>query len=104
MARPFKFDTPEDCIHHHVALYYEEYAKNPDIRFDLTRHIAMSDEVNKKYLKELSRNRDFDYDKYCDAFIDCINFLTKIYTKRSDGAVASDRKKQLLGRLKKHTE
>ena len=101
MARPFEFETPEDCIHHHVAIYYEEYAKNPDIRFKPEEHIALADSINVRYLKELSRNKGFDYDTYAGAFVECIDFLTKIYSKKLEDAASSDRKKQLLQKLKR---
>ncbi len=101
MARPHKLETEEECIHHHVAIYYEEYAKDPDIRFKPDEHIALADSINVRYLKELARNKDFDYDSYSGAFIECIDFLTKIYSKKLEDAASSDRKKQLLSKLKR---
>lgn len=101
MARPFEFETEEDCIHHHVAIYYEEYAKDTDVRFKPEEHIALADSINVRYLKELSRNKNFDYDTYSGAFIECIDFLTKIYSKKLEQESNSDRKKQFLSKLKR---
>jgi hypothetical protein len=99
MARPFEFETPEECIHHHVSIYYEEYAKDPDIRFKPEEHIALADSINVRYLKELSRNKDFDYDTYAGAFIECIDFLTKIYSKKQKQEDSLERKKKLLSKF-----
>ena len=101
MSRPFKFETEEECIHHHVALYYEEYAKDPDIRFKPDEHIALSDKINKIYLVSLARHKKLNYDGYSGAFIECIDFLTKIYSKKLQNAASSNRKKQLLSKLKR---
>ena len=101
MARPFNLETEEECVHHHVAIYYEEYAKDPDIRFKPSEHIALADSINARYLKSLYRNLEFDYELYAGAFIECIDFLTKIYSKKLENAASSDRKKQFLNKLKR---
>lgn len=101
MSRPISFNTEEECIHHYVGRYYEEYAKDPTIRFKPEDHIEMADGINEGYLKDMARNKKFDYEKYAGAFIECIDFLTKIYTNKGEKEASSDRKKQLLLKFSK---
>ncbi len=81
-GRPPTLTKPEEAIHYAIGIYYQECSKKPEVRFDDKDHMNLIEEVNKRYLLELKRNKEFDYEKYEGRFMECMDFLTQIIGKR----------------------
>lgn len=84
-GRPHKIETGEDLIHHYIFLYYKSIDKDPGLRSnDEAHHIQYIYELNARYQYHLQKNPQIDQQKYEPAFIECIDFITKVFTKKRE--------------------
>lgn len=89
-GRPVILQTEDEAIHYYVGVYYQEVQEMPAIRLDIDQHIDLINGVNDRYLLALKRNKAFNYELYEGRFIECIEFITRAFSKRDE----SDRKKR----------
>lgn len=100
-GRPHFLNTEEDLVNILVNVYYEKVAENPEIRTDIDASAALVDELDKEYKNQLRRRPEFDYEKCESLFADCMDFLTKVYTKKRKRDEASAEKKAFLQQIKR---
>lgn len=98
---PPKLNTEEEVIHYFIGKYYQSYDKNQDIRFNIDQHIEMIEGINETYQAYLKKKEQFDYEKYKGCFMECIDFLTKVISKKQSQIEQSEKKMKFLSKLKK---
>lgn len=96
-GRPPILNIPEEAITFYTSIYYRECEKNAELRFDVNKHIDVISQINTEYQKSLRKN-NFNYNKYENCFIECIDFLTKVFTKKKDQEARAEAKKKLFKR------
>lgn len=95
------FLTEEETIHHFIGLYYRECESNEKLRYQSEDHWQVIEHLNERYRDELKRHKDFDFDKYQEAFMQNIDFLTKAITKRKAKIEKAEEKKRFMQELQK---
>lgn len=93
-GRPLILNNEEECIHWYIKKYYQELERNPGIRSDIDEHIRLIEQINEEYNKALKKNKDFNYELFEGRFIECIDFLTKVFTKKKEKELALAWKKE----------
>lgn len=96
MPRKKEYDSVYDMVQYHVSLYYLKLSREPSIRFNEEKHLALCSLVNNLYQDCLLRNPQFDYESGKDLFTDQVDFLTKAYTKKKAKDLAEEKKKALF--------
>lgn len=97
-------DSEADTITYHVGLYYDKIAEQPEIRHDIDQHLALINHVNGRYLKALnyvppgSDKEPMDFEGYKDSFIENMDYLTGVFTKKREQQAASEAKKAFRAR------
>jgi hypothetical protein len=92
-------NTEADTITYHMGIYYDQIAEKPEIRHDIDKHIALINHVNGRYHKALkyvppgSEKEPMDFETYKDSFVDNIDYLTGVFTKKREKEALSESKK-----------
>ncbi len=79
-GRPPILLSEEDCIHWYIGIYYKRLSERPEIKFEPDEHIKLIYEVDLEYKRSLKKNK-FN-EEFEGRFIGCIDFLTKVFTKK----------------------
>lgn len=83
-GRPPIINTEEEAIIWYINLYYKRLGEEPDIRFEEKEHIKLIEGVDKEYKRALRKRENFNYELFEGRFIECIDFLTKVFTKKKE--------------------
>ena len=100
-------ETEADTITYHIGLYYHEIEEKPEIRQNEKEHINLINHINERYLKALqyippgSDKKPMDYEGYKDAFIENIDFLTRVFTKQKEREAQQQKAKEFMAKTKK---
>lgn len=100
-------NNEEDCITYHVGQYYEKVQEYPSIRLDEKKHEELIAHINGRYLKALnyvppgSEKEPMDHEGYKGSFLENIDFLTGVFTKKKEQEKQAKSQKELINRLKK---
>lgn len=97
-------NSEAETIAYHVGIYYDRIDEKPEIRHDIDQHIALINHVNGRYLKALqyvppgSDKEAMDYEGYKDSFIENMDYLTGVFTKKREREALSEKKKRFRDR------
>lgn len=100
-------NNEEDCITYHIGQYYEKVQEDPSIRLDEKKHEELIAHINERYLKALnyvppgSEKEPMDYERYKGAFLENIDFLTEVFTKKREQETFEAAQQELRKRFKK---
>lgn len=100
-------NNEEDCITYHVGQYYDKVQEDSSIRLDEKKHEELINHINVRYLKALkyvppgSEKEPMDYETYKDSFLENINFLTGVFTKKHEQYKSDAAMEEFKNRLKK---
>lgn len=85
-GRPPILHTEEETILWFIGIYYRRITEDPDIKFEEREHIKLIEEINQEYKASLKKNK-FNEELFEGRFIECIDFLTRIFTKKKEKRV-----------------
>ena len=96
MKQP-KHSTLQNLIQYSISKYYVERERDPALKTNLEAHIKVATKIESFYHKELeTKYSTWNTEEARGAFKKCIDFLTKIYTKKKE----EERRKKELQELK----
>lgn len=99
-------NNESDVITYYIGQYYDKVQEDPSIRIDPDKHIYLINEINLKYLKALryippgTDKEPMDYEGYKGAFLENIDFLTGVFTKKREQARLAEEQEEFKKRLK----
>lgn len=99
-GRPPKIEDEQDLLHYYIGRYYQELSNNP-VREDLEKHIELIESINAQYLTTLKKHEDFNYELWENRFKECIDFLTKVFTKKTEEEAQKQRTLEFMEETKK---
>lgn len=100
-------NTESEVINYYIGQYYTKIGEDPSVRQNQDRHIDLINEINMKYLKALnyvppgSEKEPMDYEGYKDSFLENIDFLTGVFTKKREQEEQAKAQEEFKNRLKK---
>jgi|GEM_PF-4887820 len=98
-GRPPIVTTEEELITHYIGVYYRELSQDPKIRFNQDDHIKLIESINKRYLRDLKLKEGFDEEKFCNKFIESIDFLTKVFSKKKEQEAVREEKRGMWDKV-----
>lgn len=103
-------NSEAETISYHVSIYYSQIADKPEVRQNTKDHIALINHVNERYHKALkyvppfSDKEPMDFEGYKDSFIENIDYLTGVFSKKRAQDELSERKKAFRERNAKKSK
>lgn len=96
MRQP-KHKTLQNLIQYSISKYYVERERDPTLKTNLEAHIRIANRIENFYQKELeTKYESWNTEEARGAVRKCIDFLTKIYTKKEE----EERRKKELQEMK----
>ncbi len=108
MSRVPYHETEAEAVNYHTALYYDRLKEEPGLRANEDKHIEFIEHINARYLKALAYEEPgleqsrppLDFEGHKNSFIENIDFLTQVFTKKKEKEQKSADKQKFLDQFK----